>query len=1052
MLEDEELLAGFLEEAREHLATIEPDLLELESSPGNLETINRLFRSVHSIKGGAGFFGLEKMNALAHAMENLMSKARTAKIVIGKVHTDALLQGLDRLNLMVADAANSNELDIEQELTTIESLNREEGRTPSPATDPPIRLTEAATDIEKIDLDRGSPTVFNLPDAKIDQVLAEGMNLYAISLYLDHDIVARNKTPYQLISRLEELGRFIDSYPDGSPAHNESAQNLPFIFVFATILEPADVVKGLDIDPTQLTQFDRAKYRQSQRIAPTNIETPTTTPSVAPLDRREVQTAAPELQESTPIPVPVAMEIIPLAAPKKPAAPPLPPDSEGKKDDSKAVKVEESIRVSVEKLNKLVDLAGELVLVRNRLLQVGEKEGRKIPGFQGILQNLNMVTSGLQEEILNTRMQPIGTIFGKFPRLVRELGAKLGKDIHLITSGNEVELDKTVLEALSDPLTHIIRNTADHGIELPEQRKANGKAARGELLLKAYHESGQVIVLVQDDGKGIDPEIVSRKAYEKGLISHEDLTDLSHQDKINLVFLPGFSTAETISSVSGRGVGMDVVRSNIESIGGAVEVLSAVNKGTTIKMTLPLTMAIVSSLIVRSGEERFAIPQVTLEELVIVKPDELRTQIGCIQDQEVLRLRGELLPLISLAKGLELKSSAEDSPAAGNTGTRAASPSPAENESETVREAVRILIISSANNRVGIIVDAILGTEEIVVKPMPEYLNQVAVFSGATILGDGAVAMILDTNAFVQENRLSELEKKASSYETEEETRSLIEQQSILIFDNGTEEQFAVTIPLIQRVDTIAADQIQHVGNKEFIEYRNQQIRVLRLADYLPIQKPTSEVDSLNIIIPKETRSPVAILIHKVLDTQTLKINFAEGSIRDKGIHGSTLINGKITLLLDLYALLEMGAPESLQRIEFETDKLKGAKVLLVEDTPMFLAVIREYLESANLNVTTVTNGRQALEVMRQRPFDLILSDIEMPVMDGWGLIQAIRTTEIWKNIPVIALTSIDDAETIKAGLNAGFNDWIVKLDKHKILAGIGKNLSPQKYRGTLTN
>jgi two-component system, chemotaxis family, sensor kinase CheA len=1045
MLDDEELLAGFLEEAREHLATIEPDLLQLESNPGDNETINRLFRSVHSIKGGAGFFGLEKMNTLAHAMETLMSKARTGRLTIGEVQTNALLKGLDRLNLMVADIAGSARLDIDKELALIETVSSEEpgesveGSTTSPVVEVSMAEASAAAIavMEPIaDREGGNTTTptLGLTAEQIDALLAEGMNIYTVSMNLNHDIVARQSTPYAFISRLEEMGRFIDSYLDtddptdgGPPAEDD----LRFVFVFATIMDPSDVIEVLDIKTVQLHQFDP----KTKRMAASG----STITDTEPAGTSKTVLAEPSTVGSTAVETPAgSLEIIPLTGREQPTN--VGKEDDRKKDDPKAVKAEESVRVSVGKLNKLVDLAGELVLVRNRLLQVGEKEGRAIPGFLGILQNLNMVTSGLQEEILNTRMQPISTVFGKFPRLIRELGTKLKKDIALLTEGNEVELDKTVLEALSDPLTHIVRNTADHGIELPDIRKAKGKPVRGELRLKAFHESGQVIILVQDDGKGIDPEWTARKAYEKGLIRYDDLTHLGLQDKINLIFLPGFSTAEQVSSVSGRGVGMDVVRSNIEGIGGAVEISSAVDKGTTIKMTLPLTMAIVSCLIVSSSGERFAIPQINLEELVIVKPEEFQRQIRNIQDKAVLRIRGELLPLISLAGGLGLPSD-DDTVRVGVTPTDMAGDQQFFDGNVKVREAIRILIVASAGHRIGIIVDAILGTEEIVVKPMPEYLNQVVVFSGATILGDGTVAMILDTNAFVQANRLTELEKRTAVFGAEEERRSLIEQQSILIFDNGTEEQFAVIIPLIQRVDTINVDQIQHVGDKEYIEYRGQQIRILRLADYLPVRKPSHEIDTLNIIIPKETRVPVAILIHKVLDTRTLKINLAEGSIHDKGIHGSTLIDGKITLLLDLYALLEMGEPESLHRIDIEADRLKDVKILLVEDTPMFLAVIREYLESAHLNVTAVINGRLALERLQQQPFDMVLTDIEMPEMDGWGLIQAIRSSDEWRRLPVIALTSLDDHDTIQAGLAAGFNDWIVKLDKHKILNCIAKLL-----------
>jgi len=1015
MLDDEELLTGFLEEAQEHLDSVEPDLLALESSPTDSEIINRLFRSVHSIKGGAGFFGLDTMNQLTHAMENLISKARTERVIISKEHTDALLLGVDRLNMMLADIGQSGQLDISKELELLASLGVDETPGETGTAESVVESVVAET-VETKTVVAGDLTA-HIPAEELDKAFKKGMNVYAVTMNLNRDIINRDKTPYLLINELDELGWFIDSYLDTEASTNSDEADLPFVFVFATIMEPDLAMMTLGVTSEQIRSYDP---NAKTAVHPTaeSISTPVVSTDIAP-EKTEHENVKPS---DTPEP-----------------SPPKTDTTAKKPDEFKSIKTEESVRVSVSKLNKLVALAGELVLVRNRLLQTGENEGRDIPGFQGILQNLNMVTSGLQEEILNTRMQPISTVFGKFPRLIRELGTRLGKEIELTTEGNDVELDKTVLEALSDPLTHIVRNTADHGIELPEDRKARGKPVKGTLSLKAFHESGQMIILIEDDGNGIDPEFMTEKALEKGLITQNDLQHLNQQDRINLIFLPGFSTAEKVSSVSGRGVGMDVVRSNIEGIGGTVELHSLYGKGTTIKMTLPLTMAIVSCLVVESNGERFAIPQLNLEELVIIKPDEISKRIGYVQDQKVLKIRGELLPLISLADGLEIPPPVIET--AKNHEPDSDEATDQEEDVSTIQNAIRVLVVSAGNNRTSIQVGTILGTEEIVVKPMPEYLSQVTVFSGATILGDGTVAMILDTHAFIQGTRKTDLDKAVSSFVSEEEAKSMIEYQSILIFDNGTDEQFAITIPLIQRVDTITLDQIQYVGDKEYIEYRGQQIRVLRLADYLPIQKPSYDADSFNIIIPKETRIPVAILIHKVQDTQTMKIDLSESSIHEKGIHGSTLINGKITLLLDLYTILEMGEPDSLHFMRIEKHKLKNVKVLLVEDTPMFLAVIREYLESAELDVTTATNGRLALDAMKSQPFDLILSDIEMPIMDGWEFIASIRGSDKWKDLPVIALTSLDDEETIQAGLDAGFNEWMVKLDKHKILNSIAKYL-----------
>ena len=1062
MLDDEEMLQGFLEETKEHLATIEPDLLSLEEDPEDLDTMNRLFRSVHSIKGGAGFFGLEQLSKMAHVMENLMSQARNGKLILASSHIDGLLKGLDKLNTMVNDVTASNDLDIDSELELLTALN--DGKNPEVQTvTADIEATptaekessEVAEELTETDAQgfKSKQINFKISDDELKLIKEKHMNLYAVSLYLKRDIMSKGKTPFQFISDLEELGRFIDSYLD----HDEQGtieegieDDLLFTFIFASIMEPAVAAEGLAVEDFQIANVKPDDLNQGGLTVDTKTE------KLAVIKATEVKidtpVAAPEPVKSEPEPAapsPVVAQT--PVQPTPPAVKPKTPPPKPIKPKAKQVKSDESIRVSVGKLNKLVDLAGELVLVRNQLLQTGEREGKKLPGLMPMLQGLNIVTTELQEEILNTRMQPVSTVFGKFPRLIRELGTTLGKEIALIQEGGEVELDKTVLEALSDPLTHIIRNTADHGIETPAERKAAGKASEGNLLLKAYHESGQVIILVKDDGKGIDGDRIAGIAFEKGLISEDDFHNMSQREKIKLIFRPGFSTADRVSSVSGRGVGMDVVRSNIEMIGGTVELSSVKGEGTTIKMTLPLTMAIVSCLIVESEGERFAIPQINLEELVMLKPEDYKTMLGYMQNKEVLKLRGDLLPLVDLSEGLGiptekdppykqvLRSISKEKGAEGSKSTGGLSI--VERNPEAAQEAVRILIISIGINKVGVIVDSIVGSEEIVVKPMPEYLKALNQFSGATILGDGTVAMIIDTLGFVQRNNLFFTDFKTEKAKADSKANQTSEEQSLLVFDNGTDEQFAITIPLIQRVDEIELKKIQMVGDKEFFEYRGQQMRLLRLHDYLSIQQPAEFSEQASIIVPKETRIPVGIIINKVIDTKNMQIDVSEGGIQAEGILGSTLIEGKITLLLDLYALLEMGEPDALHRVKFEAKTIQSSKILLVEDTPLFLTIVKEYLASVGFDVVTAVDGQEGLDKLEKNHFDLVLSDIEMPVMDGFGLIRAIRAQDKYAELPVLALTSLNDDDTVKSGLNAGFNEWLVKLDKEQILTTINKYL-----------
>ena len=1073
-MNDDEMLIGFLDEAREHLSTIEPDLLVLESDPTNTETINRLFRSVHSIKGGAGFFGLDRLSQMAHVMENLMSKVRNDQITLEQPHIDGLLAGLDQLNKMVADSQNSNDFDITVEKETLEQLASGQPAAPAAAPESAAAPAPVAPAAAPAPVAAPTPVVaaapapmieqvseFEIPQKELDWVTKHQMNLYAVSVYLNRDIMSKGKTPYEFISDLEELGRFIDSYleTENVNALDQGAdEDLRFTFVFASIMDPVIAAEGLTVSQEHIQHLKLEDIVDRKLRVVHHVEAPQSEQPVAPAEvvpapaevvAAPVEAVAPPVEETPAPEVPEESSAIVPAPVTKPAPTKTP--------DAKKLKSDESIRVGVGKLNKLVDLAGELVLVRNQLLQAGEKQGKREAGFASILASLNIVTTELQEEILNTRMQAVQTVFGKFPRLIRELGRSLGKDINLITEGGEVELDKTVLEALSDPLTHMIRNTADHGIEGPEERKKAGKPPQGKLLLKAYHESGQVIIEISDDGRGIDPDKIAAGAFKKGLISEEDMGVMSHQEKINLIFLPGFSTAQQVSSVSGRGVGMDVVRSNIEQISGTVGLTSKLGQGTTLKLTLPLTMAIVSCLIVASENQRFAIPQVNLEELVMLKAEDFQTMLGHVQGRQVLKLRGDLLPLLSLAEGLGIQETAGKAYrnflsllGGENSGQRSGSKDEAAGvfhlqdwkESSVNTEAVRVLIISVGITKVGVVVDSIVGSEEIVVKPMPEYLKQLNSFSGATILGDGTVAMILDTLGFVQHNQLNMTEQRVQTRGLDEHQSHVEESQSLLIFDNGTGEQFAITIPLIQRVDEIQRDQLQKVSDKEYLEYRGEQMRILRLEDYLEVRKPEEKGDKISIIVPKGTRTPVGLMINRVIDTKTMLIDVAEGAIHGPGILGSTLIDGKITVLLDLYAILEAGEPQSLHAVNFVAETVKSSRILVIEDTPLFQTIVREYLSSVGFEVDVEENGQLGLDAIEANRYDLVLCDIEMPVMDGFDVIRSLRANDKYKDLPVIALTSLDDEKLVAEGLKAGFNEWMIKLDKERMLATVNQYLS----------
>jgi two-component system, chemotaxis family, sensor kinase CheA len=447
--------------------------------------------------------------------------------------------------------------------------------------------------------------------------------------------------------------------------------------------------------------------------------------------------------------------------------------------------VDANIRVGVGLLDKLMDLVGELVLTRNQILQFNTE--REDATLNATAQRLNLITSELQEGVMKTRMQPIGTVWNKLPRVVRDMSVALGKQILLEMNGAETELDRTIIEAIKDPLVHLVRNSCDHGIEPPEVRVAAGKAPQGRLTLRAYHEGGQVNIEIGDDGAGIDVARVKQKAVQNGLLRPEQAEKLSDREALNMIFMPGFSMAQKITNVSGRGVGMDVVKSNIEKIGGAVDVVSRPGEGSTVKLKIPLTLAIIPGLVITSGGERFVIPQVSLLELVRLEGDSSEKRIEHVHGTPVYRRRGSLLPIAYLNQVLGLKS-AEGA------------------------EVVSMVVLQAEDRQFGLVVDGINDTQEIVVKPLGKQLKGLTVYAGATIMGDGGVALILDVLGIGQRSGVLAESREQGHAATAQKAQAEIERQRLLLFRAGSFERLAVPLSLVARLEEFALSSIEHAG------------------------------------------------------------------------------------------------------------------------------------------------------------------------------------------------------------------------------------------------
>ncbi len=567
-----------------------------------------------------------------------------------------------------------------------------------------------------------------------------------------------------------------------------------------------------------------------------------------------------------------------------------------------------TIRLDVALLDQLMNLVGELVLARNQILQFANstEEGSLLAASQ----RLNLITSELQEGVMKTRMQPIGNIWSKLPRTVRDLALECGKQVRVEMEGEETELDKTLIEAIKDPLTHIVRNSVDHGIERPEVRQAAGKNPEGRLSLRSFHEGGQVNIEIADDGAGLDQERIRQKALEKGLISAEQAGRLSDREIVNLVFLPGFSTAQTITNVSGRGVGMDVVKTHIEKIGGTVDLQSKPGQGVLVRMKIPLTLAIIPALIVSSAGERYAVPQVNLLELVGLDGEQARKGIESIHGSPVYRLRGRLLPLVHLENVLQARAAnaAESSPVTSSVNSSAAS--------SVNSGRVNIVVLEADGRHFGLVVDEINDTEEIVVKPLSKHLKNISVYAGATIMGDGRVALILDVLGLAQCSKiLAEGRERLREDDAVAAAGGASGKQKLVLFAGLAGARMAVPLQLLARLENIPGTEVERSGNHWVTQYRGQILPLIRVShaleerrhlppgvDMLPL--PTTAM--LQVLVLESEKHSFGLVVNEILDIVESTLQPQSPATRAGVLH-SSVIAERVTELLDVPALLRGG-------------------------------------------------------------------------------------------------------------------------------------------------
>jgi len=679
----------------------------------------------------------------------------------------------------------------------------------------------------------------------------------------------------------------------------------------------------------------------------------------------------------------------------------------------------QTIRVNVDLLENLMTMVSELVLTRNQLLQI--LRSQKESEFAAPLQRLNHVTSELQEGVMKTRMQPIGNAWAKLPRLVRDLAHELGKKIDLQMLGADTELDRQVLELIKDPLTHMVRNSADHGLEIPADRLRSGKSETGRITLNAYHEGGHIIIEIQDDGKGLAIDKIKQKAIQNGLATEGELATMSDQQIIQFIMKPGFSTAAKVTNVSGRGVGMDVVKTNIEKIGGTIEIKSQQGKGSTFVIKIPLTLAIVSALIVECAGERFAIPQISVVELVRAAADSEHT-IERLKGTPVLRLRNRLLPLVSLQELLRL-----DDQEGG-----------IKKDDETF-----IVVTQVGTYTFGIMVDRVFDTEEIVVKPVAPILRHIEMFSGNTILGDGSVIMILDPNGIASATGEMTMGENVSKETTSVQATRQEDKMALLLFRAGAGAPKAVPLSLVARLEDVDLASVEESNGLPVVQYRG------KLMPLVPIDP--------GFVMQAEGRQPVLVfadgdrsmglIVDEIVDIVEERLVVQLAADRP-GMMGSAIIAGKATDVIDAGFFLTQAYKDwfgTSSNDAYEEEK-SLQRVLLVDDSPFFRNLLTPLLSVAGYDVTAVENANEALALCEAgEDFDVIVSDIEMPGMSGFDFAEAVRQGGRWSGTPMVALSSHASPRDLDRGRQAGFTDYVAKFDRDALLYALQQTLSEQK-------
>lgn len=886
----EEGFQDFLEEAQESLTDLEEHITTLSNDENLIDNLNFIFRHIHSIKGASSFFKFESLAQTSHKLENLLDQLRKHERELTDAIKDTLSEGFFLLQEMV-ERGLSNDLEMnEKDIVFIEKLTKV------------LEGAEAGSDLEKI--------YRKLQEGKYETV--EDIKYELEAILADDATPDTTPTLHPELNLIKDLlQKQIDSdFPEATPKIKGKVQELLVYYVEQDLKESTKTLR-------QFFESYKALIE-----SPVGIDE-----MLGGVLLEELYGASPELIK--------ADEVIQKrkADAEKPKA-----VASAKKEDSKAAApaAEASVRIKVPLLEEIMNLMGELVLSRNQLKSYTD-HFQEVE-LNSITQNISTITSELQEKVMKTRLQPVSIIFKPLPGVVREIARKLNKKVKLETVGENTELDRSILNGIKDPLTHVLRNSLDHGIEPYEDRIKTTKPEEATIKLKAYHEGSQVVIEISDDGRGVNVERVRAKALENGLMSSEELNKLSEQETCRLIFMAGFSTADQVSEVSGRGVGMDVVRSNIENLGGHIELDSQSGKGTVLKFKIPLTLAIIPALVVEAGGVKYSIPQESLVEMVLVKTSDPQQKFEELNGTTVFRLRGKILPVVNLNKLLSLP------------------------EPEIQPETMHVIVLNTGGNLFGLVVTLLHDIEEIVVKSLDHFLENHALFSGATILGDGSISLILDTLLIAERFKMSNRGGGQEQLQ-KNEAESIAAEGQLLTFRLTPQQVFGVMLDGVYRLENVKSSRIESLAGKWFLQYRGGVLPLISSWQVMEIEQETLPED-VNIIVFVEDGQEVGLVVGTIDDTMPLTHPIVTDIVVDPRFLGSSIVNQKVITILSLKYL-------SQQIVNLEASARE--RILLWDDSED-RGAHAEKLREQGYDVEEVSTKKEADELIDAQVIDIVVT------------------------------------------------------------------------------